>query len=83
MQEQDTTATTPLRIVSDGTKEGTHVLVDGRELKGVTNVEWKMNTRKRSATVILEMQDVALDTNQSVPDEVAEALRTLSRWQQD
>lgn len=73
-------AVTGLRIVSDGTAEGTHVLMDGVELKGVTDVEWKINTKTRNATVLLTLRGVQMDVDAAMPPEVAEALGVIQAW---
>jgi hypothetical protein len=56
-----------VRVISDGTQEGTHVYLDGVPLKGVTEVVWKMNRRERTAQVTIELKDVHADVAAGAP----------------
>lgn len=53
-----------IRIVSDGTQQGTHVLnEDGTEICGVTKVSWTIEAGDNAplAKAVLEFEDVELD----------------------
>lgn len=67
-----------IQIVSDGTVEGTRVLLDGATVKGVTQATWRFNARERKATLVLEMRDITLDVGAPIDPSVAEALAKLT-----
>lgn len=67
-----------IQIVSDGTVEGTHVLLDGARVRGVTEATWRFNARERKATLVLEMKDITLDVGVAVDPSVREALALLT-----
>jgi len=64
-----------VRLVSDGTKDGTVVLLDGKPLLGVTEVVWRMNRRERTAQITIELKDVRVDVAHAIEDAQREALR--------
>jgi hypothetical protein len=51
-----------LRIVSDGTREGTHVFLDDAEVHDVTAVTWNFSPKARKTTVTLEISNVGMDS---------------------
>jgi uncharacterized protein YdgA (DUF945 family) len=57
-----------VRLVSDGTKDGTLVLLDGKPLLGVTEVVWRMNRRERTAQITIELKDVRVDLSHAIED---------------
>jgi hypothetical protein len=57
-----------LRIISDGTVEGTQVTLDGEEVRDVTAVSWHFSPKQRKTTVTLEISNVKLDAMQAVSD---------------
>lgn len=63
-----------LRIVSDGTTEGTYIYLDGEEVHDVTAVTWHFSPKHRKTTVTLEISNVTMDTIHSVPQENREQL---------
>lgn len=67
-----------VQIISDGTVEGTRVLVDGRPVRGVLAARWEISPKNRKATLTLELSDVKIDANAEVPPEVREQLATLA-----
>lgn len=67
-----------LQIVGDGTSEGTKILIDGRPVRGVSEVQWKFNARERKVTLVLEMHDVSLDLKARVDPEVQELVERLT-----
>lgn len=67
-----------LQIVSDGTAEGTRVLLDGVPIRGVTAARWELNARQRSAKLVLELENVELDVNHPVDPSVADELARLT-----
>lgn len=52
-----------LSIVSTGDGEGTRVLVDGKELEGVTALRWEISRFDRSAVAYLTVDEVAIDAH--------------------
>lgn len=67
-----------IQIVSDGTVEGTRCLLDGREVKGVTEATWKFNARTRSAELVLTFRHITVDVSAPVDPTVSAALATLT-----
>lgn len=67
-----------VQIISDGTSEGTRVLLDGRAVHGVTHVEWKINRRTRKAVLVLAINDVRIDARAQVDPEVRAALEKVT-----
>jgi hypothetical protein len=63
-----------IQIISDGTAEGTHVLLDGYEVRGVTEANWRFNARERRATLVLELADITVDVNAPVDPELRQVL---------
>lgn len=49
-----------VHIVSDGTAQGTHVMVDGVRLEGVTEVQWRVDWTG-TASAIVTLDDVSVD----------------------
>jgi len=68
-----------VRLVSDGTREGTQVLLDGKPLLGVTEVVWRMNRRERTAQITIELKDVRVDVAHAIEDTQRDALNAASR----
>ena len=68
-----------VRLVSDGTREGTQVLLDGKPLLGVTEVVWRMNRRERTAQITIELKDVRVDVAHAIEDTQRDALKAASR----
>lgn len=57
-----TVVTPNVRIISDGTPEGTKVLVDGREMQNVTHVSWECGVHGLAiARVTMYADEVVLD----------------------
>lgn len=67
-----------LRIVSDGTAEGTHVYLDDKEVQEITGLTWTFSPRNKSATVVIEISNVQIDTRADVSAEAREAIRALA-----
>lgn len=67
-----------VQIVSDGTDEGTKVLLDGRPVRGVIAVRWEISPKSRKATLTLELTQVSIDATAEVTPEVRERLATLA-----
>jgi len=63
-----------LRIVSDGTVEGTQVTLDGEEVRDVTAVTWHFSPKHRKTTVTLEISNVTLDAIHAVNEHDRESL---------
>lgn len=61
-----------VQIVGDGTSEGTRILLDGRPILGVSELEWKFSTRERKVKIVLEVTDVQIDLTARVDPEVQE-----------
>lgn len=66
-----------LRIVSDGTTEGTHVYLDDAEVHDVTNVTWMFSPKQRKTTVTLEISNVQLDAITQASPATREALQQM------
>lgn len=57
-----------LRIISDGTVEGTQVTLDGEEVRDVTAVTWHFSPSHRKTTVTLEISNVKMDAMHAVSE---------------
>lgn len=66
-----------VRIISDGTAEGTHVYVDGKEVHDVTNVTWVFSPDKRKTQVTLEISNVAIDAASEISPEARAVVDSL------
>lgn len=49
-----------IKIISDGTVEGTAVLVDGQPLEGEAHVMWSFSPEGRAARLVMDFRDIAL-----------------------
>ena len=67
-----------LRIVSDGTAEGTHVYLDDAEIHEITNVTWNFSPSQRKTFVTLEISNVMLDTRTVASPETRAALQAMT-----
>lgn len=66
-----------VQILSDGTSEGTHVLLDGRPVRGVVGARWEIAPSSRRATLTLELKNVTIDAQAEISPEVREQLDRL------
>lgn len=66
-----------LRIVSDGTAEGTHVYLDDTEVRDVTNVTWNFSPRNRKTYVTLEISNVAMESVSEVQPQTRNAIEVM------
>lgn len=69
---------TGVQIISDGTSEGTKVLLDGRPVRGVVGARWEINPRGRRATLTLELKDVSIDATAELDPATRETLEHLT-----
>lgn len=67
-----------IQIVGDGTSEGTKILLDGRPIRGVSELSWRFNSRERRVTIQLEVTDVKIDMTAMVDPEVQNLLERLA-----
>lgn len=67
-----------VQIISDGTAEGTKVLLDGRPVRGVTAARWEISPKSRSATLTLVLTDVHIDAAAEVSPELRHQLAGLA-----
>lgn len=56
-----------LRIISDGTEEGTYLFIDGQPLLGDTEVRWKIDPIRRTAQICFDLSDLTIDSHSPVP----------------
>lgn len=63
-------------LISDGTSDGTRVLLDGRPITGITHVAWSMDRKRKRVKMVLEIDDVSVEMAHE-PDQVAR--NTLER----
>lgn len=49
-----------IKIISDGTVEGTAVLVDGQPLEGEAHVMWSFSPEGRAARLVMDFREIAL-----------------------
>lgn len=66
-----------LRIVSDGTAEGTHVYLDDTEVRDVTNVTWNFSPRNRKTYVTLEISNVAMEAVSDIEAQTRSAIEVM------
>lgn len=66
-----------LRIVSDGTVEGTRVFLDEDEVHDVTAVTWHFSPKQHKTTVTLEISNVSLDTITAVSGEERDQIAAM------
>lgn len=68
-----------LRIISDGTVEGTQVTLDGEEVRDVTAVSWHFSPKQRKTTVTLEISNVKLDAMHSMSEDDRSSLASAMK----
>jgi 3-phenylpropionate/cinnamic acid dioxygenase small subunit len=71
-----------LRIVSDGTTEGTHVYLDDREVREITGVTWKFSPKSRKSQVVIEISNVQIDAQSELSPAVRHAIESLPQMRQ-
>jgi len=49
-----------IQIISDGTVQGTAILVDGLPLGGEAHVMWSFSPEGRAARLVMDLRDIAL-----------------------
>lgn len=67
-----------IQIVSDGTVEGTRVLLDGHSVEGRTEATWRFNARSRTAQLVLSLSDIKVDFNSPVDTGVSQVLSRMT-----
>lgn len=67
-----------MRIVSDGTTEGTHVFLDDKEVQEITGLTWTFSPRNKSATVVIEISNVQIDAHSEVSEDVRRTVQALA-----
>ena len=67
-----------IQIVGDGTSEGTKILLDGRLIRGISELSWRFNSKERKVTITLEVTDVKIDMTAMVDPAVQELLDRLA-----
>lgn len=71
-----------LRIVSDGTTEGTRVYLDNREVHEITGVTWKFSPKARTSQVVIEISNVEIDAQSELSPEARRAIESLMQSEQ-
>lgn len=56
-----TTVKKRVKIISDGTRFGTRVCVDGEPLEGVSRIEWVIDSAGGDAKARIDIHDIGVD----------------------
>ena len=53
-----------IQLVSDGTSEGSHILVDGCTVRGEPELTWLFNDKRKSLTIRLTLDNISISKKQ-------------------